>query len=217
MSTADSETDDSRLITGRWAEVIVALILSATAVAIAFSAFQAGKWGGAMTVAFNEAAVDRTIAATDIAQASRDVTGDRATFSSYVLALASGDETVAEILFEEFRDEVKPLITEWLAEDPLNNPAVPSPFDDPSYSVIGTVQDAVVALDEAETFTTIALEARSHVGNYTLLTVVFAMVLFLAGLSRQFKSRAVSIALAAVSIVLLTLGVGVLIALPTLF
>ncbi len=170
MSSAGSgSADDSRLITGRWAELIVALILSATVVATAFSAFQAGKWGGAMTVAFNEAAVNRTIAATDIAQASRDITGDRATFSSYVLALAGGQEAVAEILFEEFRDEVKPLITVWLAADPLNNPAVPSPFDDPSYSVIGTVEDAEVALDEAETFTTIALEARVNMAS-TMIT-----------------------------------------------
>ncbi len=120
-SAGSGSTDDSRLITGRWAELIVALILSATVVATAWSAFQAGKWGGAMTVAFNEAAVNRTIAATDIAQASRDITGDRATFSSYVLALAAGQEAVAEILFEEFRDEVKPLVVAWLAQDPLNN------------------------------------------------------------------------------------------------
>ncbi|GMQ86360.1 MAG: hypothetical protein BMS9Abin07_1934 [Acidimicrobiia bacterium] len=217
MTTAGSDTtDEFRLITGRWAEVIVALILSATAVATAFSAFQAGKWGGAMTVAFNEAALGRTIAATDIAQASRDISGDRATFSSYVLALASGDDTSAAILFEEFRDEVKPLIEAWVLGDPLNNPEVRSPFDDPSYSVIGTVDDAVVALDEAEAFTTIALEGRANVGNYTLLTVVFAVVLFLAGLSRQFRSRPVSIALGVVSVVLLVVGIVALIALPTL-
>ncbi len=217
MSSAGSgSTDDSRLITGRWAEVIVALILSATVVATAWSAFQAGKWGGAMTVAFNEAAVNRTIAATDIAQASRDITGDRATFSSYVLALAAGQEAVAEILFEEFRDEVKPLVVAWLAENPLNNPGVPSPFDDPSYTVIGTMETAIAAVDGAEAHTTLGLEARSNVGNYTLLTVVFAVVLFLAGLSRQFRSRPVSIALGVVSVVLLAAGLVALITLPTL-
>jgi hypothetical protein len=88
---SSDRADDSRLITGRYAELIVAVILSAAAVATAWSAFQAGNCGGAMSVAFNEAAVDRTIAASDIAQASRDITGDRATFSSFVLALAGGD------------------------------------------------------------------------------------------------------------------------------
>ena len=97
--TDSPAVDDSRLITGRWAELIVAIILSVTAVATAWSAFQAGKWGGAMTVAFNEAAVDRTVAASDIAQASRDISGDRATFSSYVLALAGSDPAAADILF----------------------------------------------------------------------------------------------------------------------
>lgn len=217
MSGAQPESaDDSRLITGRYAELIVALILSAAAVATAWSAFQAGKWGGAMTAAFNEAAVDRTIAASDVAQASRDITGDRATFSSFVLALAGGDEAVADVLFEEFRDDVKPLVETWLAKDPLNNPGIGSPFDDPSYTVIDTVDTAIGALDDAEIHTTVALEARSNVGNYTLITVVFAVVLLLAGLSRQFNSRTVSIGLGIVAVVLLAFGVVALIALPTL-
>ena len=213
---SSDKADDSRLITGRYAELIVALILSGAAVATAWSAFQAAKWGGAMTVAFNEAAVDRTIAASDIAQASRDITGDRATFSSFVLALAGGDEAAADVLFEEFRDEVQPLIEAWLAKDPLNNLSVGSPFDDPSYTVIDTVDTAVLTLNDAEIHTTIALEARSNVGNYTLSTVVFAVVLLLAGLSQQFNSRTVSVGLGIVAVVLLVLGIAVLIALPTL-
>jgi len=170
-----------------------------------------------MTVAFNEAAVDRTVAASDIAQASRDITGDRATFSSFVLAVAGGDQAVADVLFEEFRDDVKPLVEAWLAKDPMNNPNIGSPFDDPSYTVIDTVDMATRAIDDAEIHTTVALEARSNVGNYTLTTVVFAVVLLLAGISRQFKSRTVSVALGIVAVVLLVIGLGVLIALPTLF
>ena len=206
----------SRLFTGHWGELAIALILSATAVAATWSGFQAAKWGGAMTVAFNEAAVNRTIAASDIAQASRDLTGDRATFSSYVLAAGSGDDASAAILFTEFRNEVQPLIESWLAKDPFTNPGVGSPFDDDEYTVFETLATASTALEEAETFTAVALEARSNVGNYTLATVMFAVVLFLAGLSRQFTIRAVTIGLAGVSALLLVLGIGILILLPTL-
>ena len=98
----------------------------------------------------------------------------------------------------------------------MNSSSVGSPFDDPSYTVIDTVDTATRALDDAEIHTTVALEARSNAGNYTLATVVFAVVLLLAGLSRQFKSRPVSIGLGIVSVVLLGIGVGALIALPTL-
>lgn len=206
----------SRLFTGHWGELVIALILSATAVAAAWSGFQAGKWGGAMTVAFNEASVNRTVAASDIAQASRDISGDRATFGSFVLALGAGDETAAEILFTEFRDEVQPLIESWLARDPFTDPTVESPFDDDSYTVLETVEVAALALEDAETFTTAALEARGNVGNYTLATVMFAVVLFLAGLSRQFAIRAVTIGLTAVSATLLAAGITALIRLPTL-
>ena len=82
--------------------------------------------------------------------------------------------------------------------------------------MIDTVDTAIGALDDAEIHTTVALEARSNVGNYTLITVVFAVVLLLAGLSRQFNSRTVSIGLGIVAVVLLTFGVVALIALPTL-
>lgn len=213
MTTA-APTDGSRLISGPWSDVIVAVILSVTAVATAWSAFQASKWSGAMTVAFNDAAVDRTLAATDIAQASRDITGDRATFSSYVLALAAGDDA-ADIMFEEFRDEVKPLVATWAARDPLSNPGVASPFDDPAYTVAATVDMAAAELAAAEARTDEALEARQNAGNYTLTTVMFAVVLFLAGLSRQFESRLVTMTLAAVALVILVVGIGLLVALPT--
>ena len=169
-----------------------------------------------MTVAFNEAAFDRTLAASDIAQASRDLSSDRATFSSFVLALGSGDTSAADILFEEFRDEVQPLIEEWLEQDPLNDLSVQSPFDDPRYSVFETLDEGIAALEDAEIHTTAALEARSNVGNYTLTTVLFAVVLFLAGLSRQFGPR-VALVLSVVGGVALVVGLGVLVALPTLF
>jgi len=209
-------SESSRLFTGYWGELAVALILSATAVAAAWSGFQAGKWSGAMTVAFNEAAVNRTVAASDIAQASRDITGDRATFGSFVLALESGDNASVEILFTEFRDEVQPLVTSWLDKDPLENPGVRSPFDDDSYSAFATMDAASNALVEAEEFTTIALESKSNAGNYTLAMVVFAVVLFLAGLSRQFRVRAVTLGLSAVAAAMLSVGVLALFLLPTL-
>jgi len=206
----------SRLFTGKWGELVVALILSATAVAAAWSGFQAGKWGGAMTVAFSEAAVSRTVAASDIAQASRDIATDRATFGTFVLALGSGDEASASILFIEFRDEVQPLVEAWLAKDPFENPSAGSPFDDDGYSAFATIDIATAALADAEMSTTIALEAKKNAGNYTLAMVVFAIVLFLAGLSRQFAVRTVTIGLAAVATLLLVVGIGALILLPTL-
>ena len=197
-------------------EMIVALILAATVVATSWSAFQAGKWGAAMTVAFNDASVNRSIAASDLAQAGRDISADRSTFSSFVLAAGSDDEAAARILFTEFRDEVQPLIESWIAMDPFTNRDVGSPFDDENYSAIATLEMAAEELAEAEEFTTIALEAKANAGNYTLATVAFAIVLFLAGLSRQFDAKSVRVALAGVAAAVLSLGVVALIVLPTL-
>ena len=167
-------------------------------------------------MAFNEAAVHRTVAASDISQASRDLSGDRATFGSYVLAYGAGDESSARILFIEFRDEVQPLIEAWSARDPFTDPSVGSPFDNTDYTVFATLETASGELEDAEEFTTVALDAKTNTANYTLTTVVFAVVLFLAGLSRQFRIRAVTIGLTSMAALLLVVGVGTLIWLPTL-
>ena len=212
MTTALEPSRSSR---ARWAEILAAVILSITVVATAWSAFQAGKWGGAMTVSFNEASIDRTIAAADIAQASRDISGDRANFGDYVLALSAGDERTAEILFVEFRDEVQPLITNWLIRDPFGGSYIGSPFDTPDYLATTTLESAVESLATAEMHTTEALDARGNVGDYTLMTVLFAVVLFLAGLSRQFRTR-ISLALTAIAATGLVVGLAVLVVLPTL-
>ena len=169
-----------------------------------------------MTVAFNEAAVHRTIAANDISQASRDISGDRATFGSFVLAFGEGDEVAARILFTEFRDEVQPLVEAWLEKDPFNNPTVGSPFDNDSYTVIETLETASKDLEDAEKFTTVALEAKTTSASYTLTAVLFAVVLFLAGLSTQFKNRTVAIGMTSMAVLLLLGGVGILVWLPTL-
>ena len=151
MSESSQHTDErSRLLAGPRGELFIALILAATVVATSWSAFQAGKWGAAMTVAFNEANVNRTIAASDLAQASRDISGDRATFSSFVLAVGSGDEDATRILFTEFRDDVQPLIESWLTMDPFTNPDVGSPFDHENYSAVATLETASDALTEAD-------------------------------------------------------------------
>jgi hypothetical protein len=170
-----------------------------------------GHWGELAI-----AVILSAIAASDIAQASRDIAGDRATFGSFVLAIGAGDGATAAILFTEFRDEVQPLIDSWLAKDPFANLSVGSPFDVDSHTVFETVAIASAALDDAEAYTTVALEARSNAGSYTLATVMFAVVLFLAGLSRQFAIRAVTIGLASVASVLLAAGITALIQLPTL-
>jgi hypothetical protein len=93
---------------------------------------------------------------------------------------------------------------------------VGSPFDTPTYSAYATVDMASEALSDAEEFTSAALDAKGNAGSYTLATVMFAIVLFIAGLSRQFNVRAVTLALAAVSGVLLVAGISALILLPTL-
>ena len=211
MTTA---SQPSRSTLARRAESLAAVILSITAVATAWSAFQAGKWGGAMTVSFDEASIDRTIAAADIAQASRDITGDRANFGAYVLALSSGDDRAAEILFVEFRDEVQPLITDWLSRDPFGGTYIGSPFDTPDYGVSTTLESALESLAASERHTSEALDARGNVGDYTLMTVLFAVVLFLAGLSRQFRTK-ISLALAAIAATGMVVGLTVLVILPT--
>jgi hypothetical protein len=108
------------------------------------------------------------------------------------------------------------MVTSWLDKDPLENPSLRSPFDDDSYSAFAIMNTASEALVEAEEFTTTALDAKSKARNHTFAKVVFAVVLFLAGLSRQFRVRVMTIGRATISAAMLSVGILALILPPTL-
>jgi hypothetical protein len=91
--------------------------------------------------------------------------------------------TLSGFIATRFREEFRPAFDAWLTSRPLSNPdAFGTPFEHPEYSNASEQQSLQLAV-EAEQHTLDARAANDRGDNYVLLTVLFAIALFFAGVS----------------------------------
>ncbi len=188
---AKEETSDSVLrmpgSSSAWRELIAVVLLSVTAIATAWSGFQASKWGGEMSISFSKASTARIEASRADGNANRQLTIQVQLYTQWIGAVAAGDERQATYLAERFPEPLATAFDAWIATDPQNNPdAVDSPFAMPEY----VQPDAVAAAEadaRADSLFQQALDNNQRGDNYTLLAVLFATVLFFAAISGRVK------------------------------
>jgi len=187
-------------------ELIATIVMALAAIATAWCAFQATKWGGIMSIEFssaNGARVEST-RADSLANAQRSIDVD--VFTSWLDAVATEirdgtippvretgyspqDGTLSAFYFERMRDEFRPALDAWLTSDPLNNDdAPPTPFAMEEYQLAAAdlAQDLI---DEAEEHRQAALDSNQNGDDYVLTTVGFALVIFFAGVSSKLDAR----------------------------
>lgn len=190
--------------------------MSVTAIATAWSGFQLVKWGGAMAIAFSQAGAERLSAARADNDANRQLTLQVQVYTSWVVAKAEGDERLANYISDRFTEPLRTAWITWMALDPATNPAAPAtPFDMPEY----TQPDAVLAQEadaRSEALFVQALENNRRGDNYALLTVIFASVLFFAGISLRMKSAVNSWIMLGIGFTLFAVAVGLIATYPKL-
>ncbi len=199
---AAKEKDDSRL---DWIEIAAAILLALAMVASAWSAYQAARWSGVQTTEYAEANKAMTNSAKAATRAGQEITVDAVMLTEYAIVLTEGNMAAVEA-FERriIRPELQVAIDAWVATDPENNPDAPrSPLYMPEYKN-ELIEESVALEEQAEEDTKAAKEANQQSDNYVLLMVLFASVLFFAGVSTKFSKRWLGI-------VVLTLGTVVFI------
>ena len=208
-------TDEKREPTRYWSvENVAVALLAITAVLTAWSGFEASKWGGEMSISFSRASTQRIEASREATTAEAARAVDLQVFGIWLQATAEDDRVLADFARERFTGHFAPAFDEWLAARPLRNPeAPPSPFALDSYVPPGEVE-AAEADARADEYFADALTDNRRGDNYTLLTVLFALVLFFGALSSRFSSERRSWAILAGAGVLLLVGIGLLIAFP---
>ena len=199
---------------GSLIELLSAILLSVAVVGSALSAWQASLWSGEQATLFAEASTARLESNRETAIALTRISYDAATFVDASAALTSNNQAVLDLFNERlFRDEFKILIDEWVALDPFSDPDAPkTPFE--LEGVIDVYMAESIGWDEiaSEKFNA-GKDANQNNDNWILATVLFASVLFFAGISTKFKSprvRALSIGLATVALVGSTILVATL-------
>ncbi len=215
-------------------ELIATIALAIATVLTAWSAFQAGKWGGMQSINFSEAGAARTESTRADTLGGQLMQIDVAMYIDWVSALVDelnagtvtldttvgyvpADDTLSGFLYNRFRDEFRPAVDAWLATDPINDPDAPkSPFEMEEY----VVAERVRALELSALADQKALDARQanqNGDNYVLTMVLFASVLFFAGVSSKLIKWRNRVIVMSFGVIILVAGIGILLSLPILF
>jgi len=199
----------------RVVDIASVVLISVAAVLTAICGYQSGRWGGQQARLYGEANAARVESAQASDRANVLTAIDVGLFLHYVDAVANGNTREAQFLYQRFRPEMVPAMRAWLATKPLANPRAPSsPFVMPQYSLRTRAEaraDQALATAKFQA----ATEATHHGDDFLLLTVIFAGVSFLAGISTKMVYPRHAIVVA-VGLVALIYGIVRLVELPLL-
>lgn len=178
---AEPPDEDGR----NWQELVATVLIVLAALATSWSSYQATRWNGEQAAAAGRTNAIRIEAsrAQGLAEAQTQV--DVATFIAWADADQRGDQALARFYVDRFRDEFVVAFDAWLATDPLTDAdAPPTPFAMDEYQLDSRTQaEELDAAAEAS-----AEEVRRNIqrsSNYVLTVVLYAIVLFFAGMSTR--------------------------------
>lgn len=213
VDDSPAASDESRLrrevIRKSVVDAIAVFVLSTVAVLTAWCGFQSSKWGGEMSIAFSEASSAR-VQSTDFASQARDArANDQAIWVQWVLATDQGDAQLAGYIEQRFSPEFAVAFDAWNAGDREAR----GPFALEDYVPPGTAKAAELS-ERADSRFQDALENNQRGDNYSILTVLFALVLFLTAMSQRELQPWVVRVLLGLAIVVAAAGVVILLTFP---
>lgn len=164
------------------------MLLVVTAVATSWSSYQATRWHGEQAQATNRTNAVRIDAARSASLAEAQTEIDVATFIAWADADRRRESGLADFYVARFRPEFELAFDAWIATKPFANPsAPPNPFAMPQNQV--AAQDDADQLDvDAEASAAEAASDIQQASNYVLSVVLYAVVLFFAGISTKIAS-----------------------------
>lgn len=199
----------------RVVDIASVVLISMAAVLTAICGYQSGRWGGRQAQLYSLANANRLQSAEAADRANVLTAMDVGLFLHYIDSVATGNAREAQFILARLRPEMRPAMNAWLASKPLRNPRAPSsPFTMPQYT-LKTRTDARTYEARASASFKEAVEATHHSDDFLLLTVIFAGVSFLAGISTKmiYPRHAIIIGVAFVAVIY---GVARLVELPFL-
>jgi len=191
-----------------------AVLLSIVALMAAWSGYAAAKWSTESRVKLAEASTLRTEGNRADINAIDLRNFDSSTFEAWFSAFTVGNKQAMALAERRFRPQFEVAFDAWRNTHPETNPHAPKgPTYMPQYREPGLAkarrlnQQATTAFEDGGT-------AGTRSDDYVRTTVFLASVLFLVGISTQFRVRGVRYALVAVGAVLLIISLVQLTQLP---
>jgi hypothetical protein len=170
-----------------WVDFASVVLISAATVLTAWCGYEAARWTALQSRQYNESSAQRVAAAADSDRFNTLEVIDVAMFLQYVGAVAARRTEEERFIYRRFRPEMKHAVDAWLATRPRTNEAAPSsPFAMPQYSLRAGRDAAQLNALAAANFE--KATSSNELGDaYVRLTVIFAAVSFLAGISTKFR------------------------------
>lgn len=212
----EDETTDRKVERHHYrVEVVSAVLLALATIASAFCAYQSTRWHGKEADEFSHSNTTRIHSAEAYLRADMETTIDAAFFSNYAYAYFEDRTELAEFFENDlFSPELREAMDAWKATKPRQNPGAPrTPFQMRQYSN-DNLEKARALEEEAREQAARARQYIRYADSYVLLTVLFASVLFFAGISTKFKDLRIKYSLLAGGWVLFIGSLVVLLFLP---
>ena len=185
VSASATPTAEAGAPVSRWRhrpfiEIVAVALLSVTAILTAWCGFQASKWSGERAIAFADASAARVEASDADDQAREARVVDLIIYAEWVTANAQGDSALADDIQARFTPHFTVAFDAWQA----GGEVAPGPFALPEYVPPGTEESAERAAYAEARFAE-AVEDTERGDSYSLLTVLFALVLFLTAMAQR--------------------------------
>ncbi len=186
MATRPDAPEDERRT---WQELLVTVLLVVAALATSWSSYQATRWNGEQAAAASRTNAIRISAARVDGLARSQTQVDVATFIAWADADRRGETKVADFYVDRFRPEFRTAYDAWLALRPLSDPgAPPTPFAVEEYAVAAKEEAGRLDADAEASAAEVRLNIQRS-SNYVLTVVLYAVVLFFAGMSTRLQNR----------------------------
>jgi hypothetical protein len=198
----------------RFLTIAEAVLLSLVALMAAWSGYAAAKWGTEAQVSFATASTERAEANRANISAIDLRNFDSSTFEAWFSAFTVQNKEAMAIAERRFRPQFKVAFDAWRKTHPETNPNAPKgPTYMPQYKEPGLAKSKHLD-EEASTSFEDGATAGGRSDDYVRTTVFLASVLFLVGISTQFRIRGVRYALVGVGAAMLILALLQLTQLP---
>ena len=213
MTSPDPSEPSPSWLAEHWWEFAAAVILSLATVASAWSGYQSTRWSGENSRASRAAADLRLDATQQLAVANRQMSNDVGIFAMWFEAAVRGDERLSALIEERFRPEFAAAFDSWRATGGSAELPPGSPFDQQAYQLAASVdgdrlnEQAVVEAAEADEF-------KQRAENYVLTAVLYASVLFFAGIASKMRTPSASHLAVGLSGLMFVLATLVMLSLP---
>jgi hypothetical protein len=182
------------------------VILALAAVATAWATFQANQWSSAESNAVADSAVARSNSIQATSQATRTELLDTTIWLQWLSAFRAGDTAQAKFLRDRFRPGLLRAHNIWVAkavvapDGTVISAPTGTPFTEPQYVVPEATRADDLSAD-ADHELAVSQHASSTSTKYVSVALVFALVLFFAGIATKFRNPKLQAALVALALV----------------